>query len=128
LGTSVKLPSWASQQLGGGAEARSIEARPTTQAMAIGGPHDAEHRSTHPTTIVVGPSFALACDPSVVDGVGWVSQPAWMRQGGNQRVRKPAPPSLMVWGGFPNPPRCAKEGTSGLGNPLHRFLLSTTTD
>ena len=27
----------------------------------------------------------------------------------------------MVWGGFPNPPGCVKEGTSGLGNPLHGF-------
>ncbi len=36
--------------------------------------------------------------------------------------------SLMVWGGFPNPPACAKEGTSGLGNPLHGFLLSATVD
>ena len=35
---------------------------------------------------------------------------------------------IPVWGGFPNPPGCTKEGTSGLGNPLHRFLLSTTTD
>ncbi len=26
-----------------------------------------------------------------------------------------------VWGGFPNPPGYAKEGTSGLGNPLHRY-------
>jgi hypothetical protein len=26
-----------------------------------------------------------------------------------------------------NPPGCAKEGTSGLGNSLHRFLISTTT-
>jgi hypothetical protein len=34
----------------------------------------------------------------------------------------------MVCGGFINPPGCAKEGTSGLGNPLHRFLLSATTD
>ena len=32
----------------------------------------------------------LACDPSVVDGVGRVSSPARMRQGRNQRVRKPA--------------------------------------
>ncbi len=32
----------------------------------------------------------------------------------------------MGWGGFPNPPGGVKEGTSGLGNPLHRFLLSTT--
>jgi hypothetical protein len=36
--------------------------------------------------------------------------------------------SLMVWGGFPNPPGCVKEGTSGLGNPLHGFLLSATAD
>ena len=34
--------------------------------------------------------------------------------------------SLMMWGGFPNPPGFVKEGTSGLGNPLHGFLLSTT--
>jgi hypothetical protein len=26
---------------------------------------------------------------------------------------------LMVWGEFSNPPGCVKEGTSGLGNPLH---------
>jgi hypothetical protein len=36
--------------------------------------------------------------------------------------------SLMVWGGFLNPPGSVKEGTSGLGNPLHGFLLSTTTE
>ena len=36
--------------------------------------------------------------------------------------------SLMVWGAFLNAPGCAEEGTIGLGNPLHRFLLSTTTD
>ncbi len=40
-----------------------------------------------------GPSSALACDPSVVHGVGRVS----------------------------NPPGPVKEGTSGLGNPLHGF-------
>ena len=36
--------------------------------------------------------------------------------------------SLMVWRGFPNLPGCVKEGTSGLGNPLLRLLLSTTAD
>ena len=34
----------------GWVEPRLVAARPTTQAVAIGGPHDAEHRSTHPTT------------------------------------------------------------------------------
>ncbi len=33
----------------GWVELRLVAARPTTRAGAIGGPHDAEHRSTHPT-------------------------------------------------------------------------------
>ncbi len=36
--------------------------------------------------------------------------------------------SLMVWGGFPNPPGSVEEGTSGIGNPLHGFLLSKITE
>jgi hypothetical protein len=34
----------------GWVEPRRVAARPTARAVAIGGPHDAQHRSTHPTT------------------------------------------------------------------------------
>ncbi len=49
------------------------------------------------STTVFGPSRTNACHPSVVDGVEHV----------------------------PNPPRCVKEGTSGLRNPLHGFCPAT---
>jgi hypothetical protein len=49
----------------GWVEPRLVAARPTARAVAIGGPHDAEHREAHPTTdcgpagleIVVGRSL-----------------------------------------------------------------------
>ena len=45
MGTKMSAVGWV--------EPRLVAARPTTQAVAIGGPRDAEHRSTHPD--MVGP-------------------------------------------------------------------------
>jgi hypothetical protein len=45
----------------GWVEPRLVAARPTARAVAIGGPHDAEHRSTHPD--MVGPVKRPLCLP-----------------------------------------------------------------
>ncbi len=45
----------------GWVEPRLVAARPTTRARAIGGPHDAEHRSTHPTTDCGSAALGFSC-------------------------------------------------------------------